>query len=56
MDRLKLYMPSTTPPSSGMRTTSNSIGSPPPSGVKVMVTVPGPGTLKSVALYWSPWA
>ena len=21
-----------------------------------MVTVPGPGTTKSVALYWSPWA
>jgi hypothetical protein len=36
--------------------TSNSIGSPPSSGVYEMVTVPGPGTTKSVALYWSPWA
>ena len=25
-------------------------------GVKVMVTLPAPGTLKLVALYWSPWA
>src|SRR5436309_294226 len=35
---------------------SNSIGAPPPSGVNVMVSVPGPGTTKSVALYWSPCA
>jgi hypothetical protein len=25
-------------------------------GVKVIVSSPGPGTLKFVALYWSPWA
>ncbi len=30
------------------------MGSEPSSGVKVTVRVPAPGTLKSVALYWSP--
>ena len=40
-----------------MSTTSSSIGSPSrPSGCKVMVSLPAPGTLKLVALYWSPWA
>ena len=29
-------------------------GALPSAGVYVMVTVPAPGTLKSVALYWSP--
>ena len=34
----------------------SSIGSEPSAGWYVMVTLPGPGTTKSVALYWSPWA
>ena len=33
-----------------------SIGAEPSSGVKVMVSAPAPGTLKLVALYWSPCA
>src|SRR4051812_11566136 len=51
-------MPMTTPPSAGMSTTSSSIGSPEASsvGCQEMVTLPAPGTLKLVALYWSPWA
>ena len=32
----------------------NSIGSPPSLGVNVIVSVPAPGTTKSVARYWSP--
>lgn len=47
-------MPMTTPPSSGMRTTSCTIGSDPSSGVNVSVTVPGRSILASVARYWSP--
>ena len=34
----------------------NSIGSPPSLGVNVIVSVPAPGTTKSVARYWSPKA
>ena len=49
-------MPITTPPSAGIVTTSISTGSEPSAGVYVRVTAPAPGTLKSVALYWSPWA
>ncbi len=48
-------MPIATPPP-GKSATSNSIGALPSAGVYVIVTVPGPGTTKSVALYWSPWA
>ena len=44
-----------TPPP-GKSKTSNSIGSLPSVGVKVRVSVPGPGTTKSVARYWSPKA
>ncbi len=54
MDFLKLYMPITTPPSSGMDTISCTIGSLPSAGVNVSVTVPGRSTLKFVARYWSP--
>jgi hypothetical protein len=54
IDFLKLYMPITTPPSSGICTTSWTIGSLPSSGVKVSMTVPGRSTLKFVARYWSP--
>ena len=46
-------MPSATP-ASGKRKISNSCGAEPSSGVKVMVSVPAPGTLMSVARYWSP--
>ncbi|CKS58787.1 Uncharacterised protein [Mycobacterium tuberculosis] len=56
MDSLKLYIPSTTPPSSGMDTISCTIGALPSAGVKVSVTVPGWSTLKFVARYWSPKA
>ena len=48
-------MPSATPPS-GKRKISYCRGVEPSSGVKVMVSVPGPGTLMSVARYWSPKA
>src|SRR5271156_6903061 len=56
MESLKLYIPITTPPSSGIDTTSCTIGSLPSAGVKVNVTVPGRSTLKLVARYWSPKA
>ena len=56
MESLKLYIPITTPPSSGMDTTSCTIGSLPSAGVKVITTVPGLSTLKFVARYWSPKA
>src|ERR1700758_4580724 len=56
MESLKLYIPITTPPSSGIDTTSCTIGSPPSAGVKVIATVPGRSTLKLVARYWSPKA
>lgn len=36
--------------------TSNFLGSLPSSGVKVISSLPGPGTTKSVARYWSPKA
>lgn len=49
------YMPMQTPgPSKAC--TSNVEGGPSPSGVKVMVSLPGPFTAKSVARYWSPYA
>ena len=51
-----MYIPIATPPSSPYLATWNSIGSLPSAGVNVMVSVPAPGTLKLVALYWSPWA
>src|SRR5665647_3305235 len=56
MDLLKLYMPITTPPPAGMSTTSISIGSWADGsvGCQEIVTLPAPGTLKLVALYWSP--
>ena len=38
----------------GSRRRSSSIGSPPSFGVKVRVSVPSPGTFRSVARYWSP--
>ena len=41
-------------PLSAKRKTSNCCGAPPPSGVKVSVSVPAPGTRMSVARYWSP--
>src|ERR1700744_4386582 len=53
MESLKLYIPITTPPFSGIETTSCTIGSLPSAGVKVSVTVPGFSTLKLVARYWS---
>ncbi len=56
MESLKLYIPITTPPSSGMDTTSCTIGSLPSAGVKVIATVPGLSTLKLVDRYWSPKA
>src|SRR6201992_2404585 len=56
MESLKLYIPITTPPSSGMDTISCTIGSLPSEGVKVIDTVPGRSTLKLVARYWSPKA
>src|SRR6201997_5734031 len=56
MESLKLYIPIPTPPSSGMDTTSCTIGSLPSAGVKVIATVPGRSTLKFVARYWSPKA
>jgi hypothetical protein len=49
-------MPIATPPPSGISATWNSIGSDPSVGVNVIVRDPATGTLKSVALYWSPWA
>src|SRR5947209_15012791 len=55
-DSLKLYIPITTPPSSGMETTSCTIGSLPSDGVNVIDTEPGLSTLKFVARYWSPKA
>src|SRR4051794_31509792 len=48
-------MPSATPPP-GKSKTSISFFSPPFSGVKVSVSLPGPGTTKSSARYWSPKA
>ncbi len=51
MESLKLYIPIPTPPSAPKVATSNCIGSPPSDGVYVIVSVPGPFTLKSVALY-----
>ena len=55
MDSSKLYIPITTPEPL-KSATFISIGALPSLGTYVIVTVPGPGTLKSVALYWSPWA
>lgn len=49
-----MYIPITTPPSSGRDTISWTIGSLPSAGVNVMATVPGLSTLKLVARYWSP--
>ena len=43
-----------TPPSSGISTTSCTMGSLPSSGVKVTVKVPGLSTLVLKARYWSP--
>ena len=48
-------MPMAVPPP-GKSITSYSVGSPPSAGVKVIVSLPAPGTTKSVARYWSPWA
>ena len=56
MESLKLYIPITTPPFSGMETISCTIGALPSAGVKVIETVPGWSTLKLVARYWSPKA
>src|SRR5437879_5596345 len=56
MESLKLYIPITTPPSSGMDTISCTIGALPSAGVKVIETLPGRSTLKLVARYWSPKA
>ena len=55
IDSSRLYIPIAMP-GSAKSITSYSTGSPPSAGVKVMVSLPGPGTLKSVARYWSPWA
>ena len=51
IEALKLYMPIATPPSAENFATTCWIGSPPSSGVKVIVRLPAPGTLKLVALY-----
>ena len=48
-----MYIASATP-GLGNSKTSSSIGSVPSLGVKVRVRVPSPGTLRSVARYWSP--
>src|ERR1700759_3955568 len=53
MESLKLYIPITTPPSSGMDTISCTMGSLSSSGEKVNVAVPGRSTLKFVARYWT---
>ena len=53
IDSSRLYMPSATPPP-GKSNTLYSTGLPPSFGVYVIVSVPAPGTTKSVALYWSP--
>ena len=50
IDSSKLYMVIATPEPGNLKTL-NSIGAEPSSGVKVTVSVPGPGTLKSVARY-----
>ena len=46
-------MPMATPPPFVLMT-SRLIGSPPSSGVQLMVIVPAPGKWKSWARYWSP--
>ena len=51
----RLYMPMATPPPSKSKT-SRSTGGLPSAGVNVIVRRPGPGTTKSVARYWSPYA
>src|SRR5690348_15107209 len=51
-----LYMESATPPSPLKLYTSKVCGSPPFSGVKVMVSLPFPLITVSVARYWSPKA
>jgi len=55
MDWSRLYIPMVTP-EPGIFATSYSTGSPPFSGVKTSFMLPGPGSLTSVALYWSPKA
>ncbi len=55
IDSSRLYMPMAIP-DSGKSKTSWVMASPPSAGWKVMVSLPGPGTLKSVARYWSPKA
>ena len=44
------------PPSPLKLKISNFWGSPPSAGVKVISSLPAPGTTKSVARYWSPKA
>ena len=53
IDSSTLYIASATPPPLNSNT-SRSIGSPPSAGVNFTMSVPAPGTTKSVARYWSP--
>ena len=55
IDSSRLYIESATP---GLlnSNTSRTTGSPPSAGANVIVSLPAPGTLKSVARYWSPKA
>ena len=55
IDSSRLYMASATPPP-GKSNTSRSMVSPPFAGSKRTVSLPLPGTTKSVARYWSPKA
>ncbi len=55
IDSSRLYMAIATPPP-GKSNTSKDIALPPSSGWKVRVSLPLPGTTKSVARYWSPKA
>src|SRR5258708_6272590 len=55
IDSSRLYIARATP-EPGKSKTLSSIGSPPSFGVKVRVSVPSPGTNRSVARYWSPKA
>ncbi len=55
IDSSRLYMERATPASSNSNTW-RSMASPPSSGSKRMISLPAPGTMMSVARYWSPKA